>query len=131
MKRIIFVFVIQLAIYFLLFVVAPVVSNMPPQDTSANGLTILLVSSVISFAGVVFLVDEVKYWAAGLPLLWILIMIYHPQNIYGIGYQSSFGLTFSFPISLTVLGIVIEVFVIQAVLSLTKRLVQTVIVHSK
>ena len=113
-NKIIFVILFQIAIYVVLFILMPAT----PNDPARNSFTIISVTVFFSLIGVVFFVDKIRFWAIGFPLMWGMVMLYHTEYAYGIGWEDIINFAPSVPLS--IFGISLLIFIIQCVLCLCK-----------
>lgn len=123
-KKLIYVLLFQLMIYIMLFIISPRLFSLHPSDSSSSFIIISLTATVISLIGIIFFVDQIRYWSIGIPVLWGLIMLYHPQNIYGIGYNSGIGISFYFPVPWVAMSIALYVFAIQCFICIGKLIIR-------
>ena len=83
-KQIIQPILLQIALFLIQFVIIPSVYYISPYDTARCLVVIISTTTFVLIFGMV------KYkrllgWLLGLIVYGVLIMLYHPNNIYGIG----------------------------------------------
>jgi hypothetical protein len=114
-KKVFFVLLTQLVIYLMMFFVIPLPH---PDDTTQQTVMISLITIFVSIVAVVFSVDKARYWAIGLPVLWGLIILYHPDYAYGLGWRPYLGLRWNLNehIPTGAFLIALNVFILQCIL---------------
>jgi hypothetical protein len=93
-----------------------------PTDQAACTLIVCVTTAILSFGGSYFWVDKMRYWIFSFPLYPILIKIYHPQNIYGIGYDG-FLVSFHENVGITIWTVIVLLteLIIYAIVKLIKK----------
>lgn len=49
-------------------------------------MAISITTAVISIVGMLLFSDQLRFWLGTIVIYAILVLIYHPDNLYGIGY---------------------------------------------
>ena len=83
-KKILCVILSQVVIYLMLFIVLPLPH---PNDSYRQLFTSGLTTIFVSIIGIIFFVDKIRFWAIGVPIMYGLIVLYHPEYAYGIGWS--------------------------------------------
>lgn len=73
-------------LYIIQYIILPHIIIIYPSDVERVYLTIILSTLLIVLPTMAFLADRFRYWLIFLLLYPILVVLYHPANIYGIGY---------------------------------------------
>ena len=129
-KKMLVVLTFQIAIYVLLFVLFPIFPQyIRPSDSIYNNLIASATFAFVSTVGIIFFVDKVRFWFMTTPILWLLIVLYHPKHIFGLGWDDI--ITHAPPIPLGAFGITLWIFIIQCVLCWGKWGITKVIKHIK
>ncbi|SFR71776.1 hypothetical protein [Anaeromicropila populeti] len=123
-NKLVLVMLAQILIYCMLFLVVPFFLVKGVADWIWISVDFILVVAVSSWM-IYWHVWEVGYWLVGIIMLWAAIMLYHPQDLYGIGGNGR-GLDF-FPAQIDALGFAAGVFLLQCGIRLLKPIKQIVI----
>lgn len=118
MKKIIIVFLSNFFLYILQFFIIPLLYTIHPSDELRNNLVLVLSSFVISIFTSLF-INKFRYFIIGYLLYIILIISYHPNYLYGIGY-GMFSFT-SFLILKVILIVFLSQFLAWLVVNLIKK----------
>ena len=84
-KRLLSPIISQIILYVLQFVILPSVYYVSPFDVLRSSVVILLSTLIVTIVGMSFFSDSLRGWFLGLLLHFVLMLAYHPDNIYGIG----------------------------------------------
>ncbi len=84
-KRALSPIIFQIVLYVLQFLILPSVYYISPFDVARSLIAIFLSTLFITIVGMTFFSDALRNWLLGLLLHLALMMLYHPDNIYGIG----------------------------------------------
>lgn len=87
LKIIAIAMVFQLIIYVVQYILLPVVYVPKPYDESSCYLVLGFSTFIIVFVGQMLFVKKVYGWICSFFIYPMLIVIYHPAEIYGIGYR--------------------------------------------
>lgn len=84
--KIILPFVSQIVVYIVQYIV--IINSVSIYPSDIEKICIVIISSTfLTVAPIMFLVvSKLRYWLLSYPLYPFCIIIYHPQNAYGIGY---------------------------------------------
>ena len=79
--------IVQFALFFLQYVILPAIYTIYPSDAEQI-LNAISISSISTYIAAMSFNKKIKlrYWIFSFPVYVIATSIYHPQNIYGIGY---------------------------------------------
>ena|GEM_PF-2159034 len=131
-KKMFLALTFQIAIYILLFVLFPIFPQyIRPSSSIYNNLIISSTSALVSIVGIIFFVDKVRFWFMTTPILWLLIVLYHPKHIFGLGWSSDTLNFDNWPVSWEAFSITLWIFIIQCVLCWGKWGITKVIKHIK
>ena len=83
-KNLLIICLTQLLIYLGLFVLIPNLIMKGFNDWIWVSVACLWTGLISGFS-VLKLVPKIGYWLLGVIILWILILVYHPRDLYGIG----------------------------------------------
>ena len=86
MKKLLASLISQLTIYVVQFLLLPAVVHIYPSDSHRNFMAISITTAVISIVGMLLFSDQLRFWLGTIVIYAILVLIYHPDNLYGIGY---------------------------------------------
>ncbi len=84
-KRALSPIIFQIVLYVLQFLILPSVYYISPFDVARSMIAIFLSTLFITIVGMTFFSDALRNWLLGLILHLALVIIYHPDDIYGIG----------------------------------------------
>ena len=106
MKKDIFkVLLCYVALYTILFLVIPFCEYAAGSDGRVGSTAAFIVIIVITVVGMRKLSDKLRYWLIGSVLYLLLIRLYHPIGIFGIGIISPDGMQPFYDASLASYGI--------------------------
>jgi hypothetical protein len=80
-------FLLQFVLYLIQYVGIPYLYIPHPGNQVASTIIICVTSIIVGFFGFYFLMDRSWYWILSIPFYPLLVKMYHPKNIYGIGYD--------------------------------------------
>lgn len=86
MKKIIALLISQITIYLIQFLLVPIVIHIYPSDLHGNFVAICTTTAIITIAGMLMFTDKLRLWLNTIVIYAILVFIYHPNHLYGIGY---------------------------------------------
>lgn len=86
-KRITIALVFQIMIYVVQYVLIPFVYEPKPYDENACYLVLGLSTFIVTLIGQAFFIKKIYGWVCSLFIYPVLVLIYHPTEIYGIGYR--------------------------------------------
>ncbi|MDD5934662.1 MAG: hypothetical protein PUC65_03715 [Clostridiales bacterium] len=106
LKKFIICCIFQIMIYIFQFLIRPLFYRPDPMGRLA--CTIILYSSTFLFVffGQLFFIKKVWCWILSFPIYPSLIFLYHPKNVYEIGYEGGFSVV-STEIHILVLSVII------------------------
>lgn len=84
----------QFFLYSLQYIIIPLVYMPHPTVGSKNSFLMILAitTSIIVILGRHLGIDKLKFWILSIPVYPMMIYVYHPKEIYGIGYSGEFDL---------------------------------------
>lgn len=107
------VFLTQIMLYFIQYIVMPSIFILNPAQTTFNSILLLISTILVLFVSVYYYTDRILYWAASFFVYPILVKVYHPNFAYGIGYD---GFLISFNENVVIFMRVILVFFLRCLL---------------
>lgn len=102
----------QGVLYVILFIAIPHLMMRAVDDWIWISAVVLSAVIICRYA-VVALVPKLRYWLFGMPILWGLILLYHPKDVYGIS-DGVFGLDL-FPSYIDALIFSMGIFLLQCI----------------
>ncbi len=84
-KKVLSPIISQVVLYVLQFLILPSVYYVSPFDILRSSIVVFLSTLVITIIGMSFFSDSFRGWFLGLLLHFALMLVYHPDNVYGIG----------------------------------------------
>lgn len=115
MKKLVTTFLIQVAIYVYLFIIQPNIGWIWYSDYIWVGSSIIVTLGIYIFFEIKAK-QTLRYALLGILILWGLIMIYHPNDIYGIS-TGTMGLDFT-PEAVDIMIFALVIFMISLIAKL-------------
>ena len=126
-NKLIKILILMLIMYIIDFLIAPnVFKSQYPNDIGARTIlyTSIIVSSII---GMIAISNNIVYYILGDILYYILIFIYHPRGVYGIGWDGIFPRVYNeeiIPFQIAI--IIIFLLIVQIVISIVVKIIKVI-----